>query len=253
MFGWTPRGGRSRTDPLGWGGVLRPTVEAVGGGFWQTEARRSRTTADATRTARKGGRFRVFYGMGDFGREKPRDSNGVLALPSEVVRDAAVKTRRLGCQRRQHRAARRSRRAHKTPARVRAGVGGAVRGLRRRPRGRLGACLRRCSNSVRFLNVDVHKSEVFGTARNAALRVCAWRERPGSARAQGLAGAARARRRRPRSPTRRRAVAARALPPTTAAPPVKGRFESSLARRLPPLSAARASTPNALIEKPLPA
>jgi hypothetical protein len=34
--------------------------EAVGGGSWHSEVWRSRTTADTTRTAKKGGRFRVF-------------------------------------------------------------------------------------------------------------------------------------------------------------------------------------------------
>src|ERR1035437_1858938 len=50
------------------GEVLRPTLEAAGGGFWHTEVWRPRTTADATRTAKKGGRFRVFYEIRDFGR-----------------------------------------------------------------------------------------------------------------------------------------------------------------------------------------
>jgi hypothetical protein len=76
------------------------------------------------------------------------------------------------------------------------------------------------------------------------------------ARARGFAGAARA-----LSPARRRAVAARAGAarkwrwhgssaaqvslPTKAAPTVKLRFEASLARRLLPLSAARAHAPSA--------
>jgi hypothetical protein len=53
------RRGRLALGLIHWAGgdVLRPTLEAVGGGSWHTEAWRSRTTADTTRNAKKEASF----------------------------------------------------------------------------------------------------------------------------------------------------------------------------------------------------
>jgi hypothetical protein len=144
-------------------------------------------------------------GYGNSGGDKPADSNGLLDLPSEVVRDAeistwaAAKTRRLGCERRQRRAggraeraggpearaARRPRPARQTPAHVQGGFGHAPHTLLCRPRARVHPARRKCG-------------------------------------ARALASL-----------------------PTKAAPPMKRRLGSSLARRLLPVSAARAYAPSA--------
>jgi hypothetical protein len=103
-----------RVAPLraGAGGeVLRPTLEAGRGGSWHTEAWRLRTTADTTRTAKKGGRFRVFYEIRDFGRGQTGGfkrsfgpSLGGSARCLKSLLGPPPRRARLGCERRQRRA-----------------------------------------------------------------------------------------------------------------------------------------------------